>query len=276
MFFMTHLYRLQSITQFEIQSNPADTIGFVITFTALIALIVFMNVSKRIKNSAVFKGKGIAIKTKAGPKIDGAFYNKVKFLGISKNEAYILEKTLRSNGGDPYTNLLSDAKVDENFKLAYKKILREKRADDAQAELLELFSVRNTVELYLSSERNSGKEALRNFRRKITNINCKFYLVLAKDEPSKGKKKLVLQNGTTYMGIIQNISQGGCAIMTPHVLKINTLIKIEFSVSRHSGAALGQIVRINREAGISIYHIKFLKLSKQTILDINEFIFDYG
>jgi hypothetical protein len=275
MFSWIHPYILQSISQFAIKSNPTDVVGFIVTFAFLIVLIVFMNVSKRIKSSAIFNGRGVEIKTGTGLKLDRTFYGKVRYLDLSKKEAAILEKILKSDGGNPYANLLNSVKVDENFRLAYRKIVREKRMDEAQADLLELFSIRNTVEMGLLTEKKgTGKKLIRNFRRKNTNINCKIYLVIVND--SKSQKKLVLQHDPMYPGIIQNISQGGCAMIAAGIFKINSMIKIDFNIGKQSDAALGQIIRINKETRNFIYHIKFLKLSKQTILDINTFIFEYN
>jgi hypothetical protein len=275
MLFGTPLYRLQ-VAKFAIDSRPSDLIGFIITFALLIALIVFLNVSKRIKNSAAFKGKGVKIRAGTGLKVDGSFYGKIKYLNLTKKEASVLQKTLESDGGDPAASLLDIAKVDENFRLAYKKIVREKAAEDAQADLLELFSIRNAVELFLAAEKNTmGKNIVRNFRRKNTNINCNVYLVVMKNVDSKTPKKLVMQRDPVYPGVIQNISQGGCAIIGSGVLKSNSMIKIDFNIESHTGAALGQIMRINKEANQFIYHIKFLKLAKQTIIDLNTFVFGY-
>jgi hypothetical protein len=279
MVFLTHLYRLQGINQFAIKSSPADAIGFIVTFAILTALIVFMNVSKRIKDSAAFKGKGVKIKTGTGLKVDSTFYGKIKYLNLSKKEAAVLQKILGSDGGDPAGNLLNSAKVDENFGLVYRRIVREKTAEDAQdaqADLLELFSIRNAVELFLASEKNTtGKNVVRNFRRINTNIDCKIYLVIMNNESSKAKKKLVIQHDSVCPGIIQNISQGGCSMIGPSVLKINSLVKIDFNIDGHTVAALGQIMRINKEANKFIYHIKFLKLSRQAVIDLNTFVFGY-
>jgi hypothetical protein len=279
MFSWIHPYSLQAISQFEIQSDPLDVFGFVIVLAVIIALIIFMNISKRIRNSDVFKGKGMAVKIGTNLKVDINFYNKVKYLGLSKKEAAVLEKILKSDTtgtGNPYDILSDRARVDENFKLAYKRILREKRDEDALADILELFAIRNAVELFLVSDKNMPvKNIARNFRRKDTNINCKICLVVMKSTNSNAPQKLVLQRDAVYVGLIQNISQGGCSIIAANILKINNLIKIDFNIEARAGAALGQVVRINKEANKFIYHIKFLKLSKQTIIDLNAFIFGY-
>jgi hypothetical protein len=64
--------------------------------------------------------------------------------------------------------------------------------------------------------------------------------------------------------------------MAINALAINNLVKIDFSIGKQANAALGQIIRINKETNRSVYHIKFLKLSKQTIIDLNAFIFGYN
>jgi hypothetical protein len=269
-------YLLQ-LSQIEIKSSPADAIGFFVVFCMLVALIIFLNVSKKIKNSDVFKGKGLNIKTNLRV-VDNNFYKHVKYIGLSKREASVLEKILKESGNNPVDVLGDSAKIDECFKYRYTKLMRENRSDEALPDILELFSIRNALEYFIATENNNlGNNIVRNFRRKNIKSECFFYLVIMTNirVDSKVKKKLRVETDNRYSGIMLNISQGGCALSMVNNVKAGNMIKIEFNIGREHITALGQILRLNKEDGRWIYHVKFLKLPKKSIVALNAYIFEY-
>jgi hypothetical protein len=271
-------YFLQSITEFEIHTSKLDVFGFIIVFAILAALIIFMNTSNRIKNNAIFKGKGVDIKLANRSNVDKIFFSQVKYLGLNKKEASVLEKILKVNGENPSAILGNSAKVDECFKYTYNRIMREKKTEDSRQELLELFSIRNAVEYFYAVRKNGSKKVIvRSFRRKSSKIPCTIYPIVVKPESNKfnAPKKLVIENKDMYQGIVMNVSQGGCAITTMNTFKTGSFIKIGFNIGREPVTALGQILRFNKDNSDWVYHIKFLKLSKNSILALNVFVFDY-
>ncbi|MDR2658442.1 MAG: PilZ domain-containing protein [Spirochaetaceae bacterium] len=275
---MNNLYLLQSIMQFKIQSNPSDTAGFLIAFVVLAALIIFLNVSRKIRNSAVFRGEGVVIPKKPHIHIDKDFYQKVKFIGLDKRETAFLEKILEESDEDPFTVLQNSAKTDECFKQMHDNIIREKHGEDAIPELMDLFSIRNAVEYFYANEAKPySKNVIRNYRRR--NINCViiFYLVITIKQRSKftTQKKLVVEDDCKYLGNMMNISQGGCAISMKQYVKAGQMIKIEFTINMNKITALAQILRLNKNVDNWIYHIKFLRLSKKSLVALNEYIFEY-
>jgi hypothetical protein len=264
--------------EFKIQPNPLDAAGFIIVLASLIGLIIFLNVSKRVKNSIIFNDKGIVIKKKTHIKVDGHFYNEVKHIGLNKREAAVLEKILKENGEDTISVLHDEAKVDEYFKHTYQNTLREYTGEEALPVLMDLFSIRNAIEYFYANERNaSGKAIVRNYRRKSIKSPCVFYLVISvnKDEKPGSQKKLVVEEDCKYEGNMLDISQGGCAISIKQHIKTGQMIKIEFTLSIHKIAALGQIILLNKDGNNWIYHIKFLRLSNKSLVALNAYIFEY-
>jgi hypothetical protein len=271
-------YFLQSISEFEIKTSPLDIAGFVIVFCLLTALIIFMNTSERIKKNAVLNGKGIDIKLKERVHVDANFFSKVKYLGLNKHEASVLEKTLNIDGENPSAVLLDAAKVNECFKYACNKILRDKNPnDDAQQQLLELFSIRNAVEYgYAVKKKQTDKTIARSYSRKSLASPCTIYKVIMKTTSGKpgGKKTLDIQKDAVYSGTVVNVSQGGCAVSAANNIRIGSLIKTDFKISSEPVTALCQILRSNKDGSNWVYHVKFLKLSKKSLLTLNMFIFD--
>jgi hypothetical protein len=272
------LYFLQTLSEFEIKSSPLNIIGFIVVFTLVTALIIYMNKSDRIKKNAAFKGKGVDIKLKEHVHVDPNFYNEVKFLGLTKTEASVMEKVLKVNDENPSVVFHDAGKVDEYFKQAYSNIMRNKDTDSIQGDLLELFSIRNAVEYFHAfKEKRNDKTVARGFRRRDLNAPCVVYKVIVQNSrgKSKGKKTLTVQNDAAYEGKMMDVSQGGCAILMAQSIKTGVFIKIDFKINREPVAALGEVLRANKDGANWVYHIKFLKLSKKSIIALNTFVFDY-
>jgi hypothetical protein len=271
-------YLLQSLNEFQIQSDPKDQIGFVVAVVLLTALIVYMNVSKAIRNSKVFRGEGVELPKLCRPQVDPQFYRTIKTSGLTKWEAEKLEQILKFDSDHPEEVLYDAAKLDASFECAYDRILREYPPENIQRALLELFSIRNAVEYFLAVRKNNGNENVpHKFRRKDTDLKCIFYLVVTKNVQAnfQVKKKLVLANVPPYHGILLNVSQGGCAIMSAQNVKTGSFLKIDFKVNDTLVTALGRIQRLNMNGDDRIYHIKFLKLSRNSIIALNTLIFGY-
>ncbi|MDR0409676.1 MAG: PilZ domain-containing protein [Spirochaetaceae bacterium] len=269
-------YLLQNIMEFKIQSNPMDAAGFVIALVLLTALIIYLNVSKKVKNSAVFRGEGINITKRKRIHVDSEFYNEVKHIGLNKKEAEILEKILKEEGDEnPIAVLYNEEKTNECFKYAYKKIVQEEGEDGGLFRILDLFSIRNAVEYFYANEKADSGTVVRNFRRKPMNVPCVFYQVISIKQGFSKKRKLVVENDCKYAGTILNVSQGGCAISVTQHIKASKMIKIEFRAFKKEVAALGQILRFNKDGANWVYHIKFLRLPKTSLAVLNAYIFEY-
>jgi hypothetical protein len=255
-----------------------NIIGFIVVFTRVSAQIIYINKSDRKNKNAAVKGKGVDIKLKERVHVDTNFYNEVKLLGLTKTEASVLEKVLKVNNENPSVVFRDAGKVDEYFKQAYNNIMRNKEPDSIQGELLELFSIRNAIEYFHAfKEKRNDKIVARGFRRKDLNAPCVVYKVIVKNSgrKSKGKKTLAVQNDAVYEGKVIDVSQGGCAIVMAQSVKTGWFIKIDFKINREPVAALGEVLRANKDGANWVYNIKFLKLSKKSIIALNTFVFDY-
>ncbi|GHV83458.1 hypothetical protein AGMMS50212_07980 [Spirochaetia bacterium] len=274
---LVNLYRLQALNQFQINSNPANTVIFFIVAGAIAAVIIFLNVSKII-NSAMLKGQSGANVIKERPKVDSAFFREAKKFGFNRQESAQLEKILRHGGDDTVAILYNIKESDACFKAAVLRMMRESRDGYESSELTKLFAIRNTLEYFLvmTGAVNRNKKP-RSYMRKQTNLPSAMYLVNVTRE-SKGMKtvkKLVLSN-KIFAGTILNISIGGCAINTQSKIKTGSLMKIEFSIKNNKCAMLGEVLRINVNSGFAVLHIKFLKVPKKALNVLNMFIFNYS
>jgi hypothetical protein len=271
-------YLLQSLTQFKIPDNPKDSIGFVIAVVLFVALIIFMNVSKAVRNSFIFREKGLDIKKMIGQRVNSGFYKAIKNSGLDKKQALELQKILSSDGSDPLEILRDSASVDMIFNRVYNNLLQEGSFEEVEQKLLKLFLLRNGIEYLYSAEKHGNENGFaRGYRRMQVDINCIFYMVTIKTIRVKmrAQKKLYVVADTKYSGRMLDISQGGCAVMAGQSIAIGSFIKIEFIINKTPVAALGKILRLNKSGGRWVYHIRFLKLSKKSIVILNAFIFGY-
>jgi hypothetical protein len=275
---MHKLYLLQDITEFKIQSNPLDATGFLIVLAVAIAFLLFLNISKKVRNSGFFENKGFVINKKKRVRVNSGFYREVKHIGLNKREAAVLENILKEKGEDTISVLYDETKTDEHFKEAYQNILRQRSGEETLPVLLDLFSIRNAIEYFYANEKNTfGDTVVRNFRRKSMKSPCIFYLVISvnQDAKSGNRKELVVEEDCKYSGNMLDISQGGCAISIKQHIKTGQMIKIEFTLTKQKIAALGQIIRFNKDGDNWIYHIKFLRMSNKSLVALNEYIFGY-
>jgi c-di-GMP-binding flagellar brake protein YcgR len=132
--------------------------------------------------------------------------------------------------------------------------------------------------LQLAHTGKSNTMAQRRFRRREVFISCDFSLIHIQEQKvgKKIEKKMVVEP-RPYQGTILDLSAGGCALKTSSVIPVGSRLKLSFENS--DGfllAALGQVMRANRGAGLGIImHIKFLKITRKSLNAINAMVFGY-
>ncbi|GMO39281.1 MAG: hypothetical protein Ta2B_18980 [Termitinemataceae bacterium] len=277
MFYFHSLPVLQGLKMFEIENtSPAHTATFVIGIAIIAAIIIFLNVSKFIKNSGIVQGNAPVGKAKKD-KVTQGFYSAAKRYGLTRSESAWLERILK-NAGDPEKVLQSNDKIDQEFKRELKAIERKlDDDDDIINEIATLFSIRNAIDYYNSaSKKATPKGAIRSFKRRELNVMCNYTAVdtVKEKNGNEMKKRLVLTKEKAG-GELLNISLGGCAIKPSRKLKVGRLLKVEFSMKRQAVGILGQVVRVNIDGRSSVMHIKFLKITKKAQNIVNTVIFDY-
>jgi len=118
----------------------------------------------------------------------------------------------------------------------------------------------------------------RRFRRKAANLRCEFNFVRVEETGTGRKKeaKLIVDN-KKFIGMIQDISVGGCALKTSAPIQAGSRLKINIDYDdSHPINVLGQVIRTNRSAAGTILHIKFLKVPRRSFNSISTFVFGYN
>jgi hypothetical protein len=116
----------------------------------------------------------------------------------------------------------------------------------------------------------------RRFRRKQTVIPANFFLVRVEETGHRKEKKMVVDK-RRMAGNIMDISIGGCSIKTNAVVPSGTRLKIEYTgIANTPVAVLGQVLRTNRSGISTIMHIKFLKVPRKSLNNINALVFEYA
>jgi hypothetical protein len=116
--------------------------------------------------------------------------------------------------------------------------------------------------------------AQRKFRRKQIVLAADFFLVYSEGTGKKDGKKMIVDK-QRLTGNISDISAGGCSIKTMAKVSSGVRLKVEFTQGKHAAAALGQVIRTNRNGNNTIIHIKFLKVPRKSMNIINALVFDY-
>jgi hypothetical protein len=132
--------------------------------------------------------------------------------------------------------------------------------------------------LQLAHSNKSSAMAQRRFKRKEVFISCDFWLIRIQEQKvgRKIEKKMVAEP-RPYTGTILDISAGGCALKTSSVIPVGSRIKLAFTNAEgYRMAALGQVMRTNRGAGLGIImHIKFIKITRKSLNAVNAMVFEY-
>jgi hypothetical protein len=271
-------FLLQGLSHFQIEPKPIQGIIFLFGAALVVLVIVFLNKSKKVKNSAVFKS-GTVNKPELGNTVNKNLKKAAHKYELETDEQKFLSRIFDKEGTDPAAVLDSESSIDEGFSKVIQALGRE---EDSDGDIARLFAIRNKIEYYLVAGEavkngSQGKLIVRRYKRVEVKIPVVFYLVVEKEE-QKGLKKIkkLSLNNVKCTGIILNISSGGCAIDTRDPCKTGTRLKLEFKIGKTNASALVQILRINKNQDGSILHIRFLKSSVKSLNAINAIAYHYN
>jgi hypothetical protein len=119
------------------------------------------------------------------------------------------------------------------------------------------------------------KLSKRRFRRRQTVITTAFYFVFAEEGKNRKNAELTIDK-RRFAGNILDISIGGCSIKTSVPVNNGQKLKIEFTREDDSiVAALGEVLRTNRNGTDTIMNIKFLKVPRRSLNSINAMVYEY-
>lgn len=118
----------------------------------------------------------------------------------------------------------------------------------------------------------------RRFRRRQTDVKCEFFFVNVKETGTGRKKasKLVV-DPRKFIGTVQDISVGGCALKTSSAIQVGSRLKIGIDYDdNYLISVLGQAIRSNRSTTGTIIHIKFIKVPRRAFNSISTLVFGYN
>jgi hypothetical protein len=118
----------------------------------------------------------------------------------------------------------------------------------------------------------------RQTRRRRIDLRCEFYLVtLVESGKGRNKTSKLIVSPKKFTGTIRDISAGGCSIKTPVPVQAGSRLKINCNLGNGEQATvLGQVIRSNRSATMTVIHVKFIKVPMRAYNSINTLVFGYG
>jgi c-di-GMP-binding flagellar brake protein YcgR len=133
----------------------------------------------------------------------------------------------------------------------------------------------------LQHSKKIKREQHRKFSRKPLKKSCFIYPLLVVNEGTKKnpRKKVITQEAKRQIGVIFDISAGGCRVGCPAPHKRGSYIKLEFDIKpRTSVNALGKVLSIKQRPGTGanhVIHVKFVKISNKSRNHIFSYVYNY-
>jgi hypothetical protein len=271
------LFLLQGLGIFQIDPTPVQGIIFLAGAALVVLAVVYLNKSKKVQNSTIFK-TGIFDMPDPGNPEDKNFRKMASRHGLEYAEQKFLMNIFRKEKIALSTFFNSKDNIDAGFSSAVRALNREEGSED---DIAKLYAIRDKIEFCLSSAEAVKKPAeqlnARWYKRIKMNTPVVFYLIVEKEEQTGIKKiKRLLQDSVKHTGNMLDISSGGCALNTRDSFKTGTRLKLEFKIGKTSGVALVRILRINQNGNGNVLHVRFLKVPVKSLNAINAFVYDYS
>jgi len=173
----------------------------------------------------------------------------------------------------PKTVLGSQIKLQRGTKLSVLFFNKNNKGFSFETRVIGYTSKDGRPVMQLSHSNHLRFLSQRRYRRRQAVIPATLNLVLVE---GSGKKQRLIVDKRQNKGNIADISVGGCSVKMMSPVQVGARFKIECMVGDSSVAALGQVLRTNRTGANTIMHIKFLKLSQNSMNTINSFVYEYA
>jgi hypothetical protein len=262
------------------ENNPWHTIAFFTGISIITVIIIFLNISKTVRNSNLFTSGRIG-NFDHKSRYDISILNLAKFYCLKRQETLLLKKILNASRYYPEQVFSNTEILDSVFKSYYERL--EKGLENSPAETLRnmkmLFLIRDTIAYFQNNSKAAVGRKRRiprnNFRKQVNfQCTCTSVSIVKTREDGKTVKKFQLE-GTGFRCVVLDISSGGCAVRSFISLKAGSRVKIEFKTGKSVITALGQIIRVNTDVRNIIFHIRFIKIQPKTFCRLNAYIFGY-
>ncbi len=131
----------------------------------------------------------------------------------------------------------------------------------------------------LAHTKTMRRSQRRAHRRKPIGRNCLFYpvMILESGHGRSARREAVVQESFRHIGVLQDISAGGCAISTQVPLARGKLLRVDFELgNRRRIVAYGKVQRVGAaEARRSMMHIMFTRVSSRQMNAILSYVYNY-
>jgi len=173
----------------------------------------------------------------------------------------------------PKTILGSQVKIPKGTKISVVFFTKSNKGFSFETRVVGYSSYSGLPTLLLAHSGHLRFLSQRRYRRKQAAIACSMFLVYVE---GSGKKQRLIVDKRRMNAQVADISVGGCSIKSMAPIQVGARFKIEFMQNNINVAALGQVLRSNRIGANTIIHVRFLRVSQNSMNIINAFVYDYG
>jgi c-di-GMP-binding flagellar brake protein YcgR len=141
-------------------------------------------------------------------------------------------------------------------------------------------TVKGIPSVLIQHSKTLRREQRRRNRRREIMRQC-FYYPIRIVETGQGRKterKATVEQAMRTLGIVVDLSAGGCAIQTMNPFDPGKLAMVEFDIDKKAPIrAFGKVLHTHRKKGRGgIMHIKFTRVTRQHLNRISEFVYDFS
>jgi hypothetical protein len=148
-----------------------------------------------------------------------------------------------------------------------------------QTKIMAYDSIGGRPVFLLQHTRTMRRSQRRAHKRRAIGRNCFFYpvMILETGHGKSARREAVVQQSFRHLGILQDISAGGCAIASQAPLARAKLLRVDFELgNRRRIVAYGKVQRVGEpDGGRSTMHVMFTRLSSLHLNEILSFVYDY-
>ena len=140
-------------------------------------------------------------------------------------------------------------------------------------------TLKGVPSVLIQHSRTLRREQRRQARRREIMRQCFYYpiRIVETGEGRRAERKASVEQNMRTLGIVVDLSAGGCAIQAMNPFEKGKLAMVEFEIDRKAPVrAFGKVLSVHRQKGRGgIMHIRFTRVTRQHLNRISEFVYDF-
>jgi c-di-GMP-binding flagellar brake protein YcgR len=140
-------------------------------------------------------------------------------------------------------------------------------------------TLKGVPSVLIQHSRTLRREQRRRARRREIMRQCFYYpiRIVETGEGRRAQRKASVEQNMRTLGIVVDLSAGGCAIQAMNPFEKGKLAMVEFEIDRKAPVrAFGKVLHVHRQKGRGgIMHIMFTRVTRQHLNRISEFVYDF-